>query len=844
MRRSTLVLAAMLLVGVLVASSLIPSIQADTGKWRNINPTEYTSVPDARLNSIYVLNGGTGGIGSGKAWAVGNNGTIFNWDGFSWLNQSSGTPCTLNSVNFGGSGIGSSSFPSVPLTPFDSRAGFIVGGNTSLTVCRGQFAMFWNGFGWFSVTNGLDTTTGNLTSVFVTAVSDPGSSNPIVEAWAAGMNATAGTTYHFFGNPASGGSWNKVFVVDGSSTGCEISSLFMDSTIEGWAAGRCGKIWHYSAGGWILGPGVGSGFTYLGVPIDFRSIFMDSTTDGWAVGSNAQIAHFTGGIWTCCVTPGGVSGPPYPTLRSLSMLSSSEAWAVGDGATIVHGTSLTGTPSWSALAPNLVPTLRGLRSVHATGGSNVWAVGETGSILLYDGSIWGSITAPLQTNFNAVWMTGSSDGIAVGNATLTPVPSPTIVHWDGVKWSRPQGTVSSTDLWGTWEADSGDWWVVGGGEGFYPYTAHMSSGTLATVTPPNCQNGVTTCLLLSVSGTSSSNLWAVGTGGITAQWTCPGGTCGWGASSPPGLLNPAQTTWRSVTFVGGDQTKGWVVGFDSAANQPLIDCYVNACTMLGAAPAAGWETAALPAGLLAGTQLNSVQTQLDNSNLVWIAGSNGVIIVINANTQTITKVPTAFQYNLTSIFVDSSSDGWAVGQDTTLGANNPVFVHYDGTGWNPVGTIPAFNNVGKLNGMFLLSSTDGFAVGTTAGPPATASLGMMFHLDPPGGVYATTTITPTQTTSSTSVTSASMSSSVTSTSSSITAVTSASTATTEVSTSVSTSVISTTAVVTETVTTSSSTTTPLVLPAIPGFPWESIIAGIVIGISLLGIARRNKRKTT
>jgi hypothetical protein len=35
----------------------------------------------------------------------------------------------------------------------------------------------------------------------------------------------------------------------------------------------------------------------------------------------------------------------------------------------------------------------------------------------------------------------------------------------------------------------------------------------------------------------------------------------------------------------------------------------------------------------------------------------------------------------------------------------------------------------------------------------------------------------------------------------------------------------------------------MVLPAIPGFPWESIIAGIMIGIAVLGIARRNKRTT-
>jgi hypothetical protein len=35
----------------------------------------------------------------------------------------------------------------------------------------------------------------------------------------------------------------------------------------------------------------------------------------------------------------------------------------------------------------------------------------------------------------------------------------------------------------------------------------------------------------------------------------------------------------------------------------------------------------------------------------------------------------------------------------------------------------------------------------------------------------------------------------------------------------------------------------LVLPGIPGFPWESIIAGIIIGIALLGVARRKRRKS-
>jgi hypothetical protein len=34
----------------------------------------------------------------------------------------------------------------------------------------------------------------------------------------------------------------------------------------------------------------------------------------------------------------------------------------------------------------------------------------------------------------------------------------------------------------------------------------------------------------------------------------------------------------------------------------------------------------------------------------------------------------------------------------------------------------------------------------------------------------------------------------------------------------------------------------MILPAIPGFPWESIIAGLILGIMTLAVVRRLKRK--
>lgn len=794
----------------LVALSFAPNAQATTGKWRNINPTEYTSIPDVRLNSVYMLNGGTGGIGSGNGWAVGDNGTLFHWDGFSWNNQSIGTPCKLNSVNFG-------SPLSVPMNEISSSAGFIVGGNNSATVCSGPRAYFWNGNSWFNETTGeLATAKGNLTSVFVYEVS--GSS---VQAFAVGTNQTAGTSYHFSGVPGAGGGWVQVVVQN--SGGYPINSVYMVSVTEGWAAGYGGKIYHWNGGTWT------NPYTFAGV--DFFSVFMVSSSEGWAVGSGGKVSHYASGSWQSPVTPSTTTN----TLRSLSFVSSSQAWAVGDAATIVRYSGGT----WTALSPNQVPTLRGLRGAHATGGSNVWAVGETGSILLWDGSVWGSITSPLQTNFNAIFMTGSGNGAAVGNVSSG---APTIVRWDGVKWTRPQGTAAITDLWGVWELNSGEWWAVGGGPGQYPYALHLTSVTSTSFagtdfTTIGCPIAFPNCVLRDVFGLASDNVWAVGDGGIFVQWN----GVNWGVIGPL-VPVPAVTMWRSVTFVGGDPNNGWAVGYSTnPAVGPLIYHYTDT----------GWtNTPGVPAALVgSAVRLNSVMF-LDSSH-GWIAADNGYILFFDGTIWN--PVSTVGTYNLTAIQLTSTTDGWAVGQDTATG--KPVFLHWDGTAWSTVATIPPFDkNDGRLQSMFLLSSTNGFAVGTTAGAGGVASLGMMFHLDPPGGEPPPpTTTTSTAVTTSTSIvsTSSSTTSSVSSSSTS-TSTSQGSTSTSQTSASTTSQVASSTSIgtstsvstVTVTASSSSSVTTPLVVPAIPGFPWESIVAGIVVGLSVLIVVRQRRRPAT
>jgi hypothetical protein len=66
-------------------------------------------------------------------------------------------------------------------------------------------------------------------------------------------------------------------------------------------------------------------------------------------------------------------------------------------------------------------------------------------------------------------------------------------------------------------------------------------------------------------------------------------------------------------------------------------------------------------------------------------------------------------------------------------------------------------------------------------------------------------------------------------------------ATTVVSTAVSTVTVESTPTTTVSSSTSS-VSTPMVLPAIPGFPWESIIAGLILGAVAIAAVRRIKRK--
>lgn len=150
--------------------------------------------------------------------------------------------------------------------------------------------------------------------------------------------------------------------------------------------------------------------------------------------------------------------------------------------------------TWCAeTAPVGTPRLRG---VHAVSANDVFAVGDTGTIIeRLSGNDWATMTSGTTSTLYAVWGSSSTDVWATGAAGL-------VLHYDGTSWSTVTTSFSpAVALNAVWQDSSGGIWTAGsryvwrstdGGANWTRY-AFSAVGTF-----------------LSLSGTSSSDVWVTG----------------------------------------------------------------------------------------------------------------------------------------------------------------------------------------------------------------------------------------------------------------------------------------------------------------------------------------------
>jgi|GEM_PF-4396787 len=137
----------------------------------------------------------------------------------------------------------------------------------------------------------------------------------------------------------------------------------------------------------------------------------------------------------------------------LRVSSSGWAWGIRVGSAMVTATvegksgEAVGSVAATEWVRHGVGTARTLRGVWTTGPNHAWVVGESGTILRYDGIRWTEMSHPLRgttTGFNGVWGTGPDNVFVVGGAGV-------ILHYDGAAWRQmASGTTQFlTSVWGS-----------------------------------------------------------------------------------------------------------------------------------------------------------------------------------------------------------------------------------------------------------------------------------------------------------------------------------------------------------------------------------------------------------
>jgi len=763
--------------GVLAGAVIICAIlMASATSYTVVNPGQWYDFNQVitPLRSVFMLSPTTG-------WAVGDNGTILYWNGAEWAIVQSPATKTLYSVFF----------PDVS-NPND---GWVVGATDTLpSSVVSPTILHWDGVAWvrLDISNGISWATnqvGDLRGLFFLTPSD---------GWAVGAPGSSTNIVHWSGRWGAGGSWTTKATPDITATLYSVQVLSNTATpLGGYAvggkAGPLGVVFSWDGATWS---------SYLGAlpAANLNSISMISSTDAWAVGdavgTNPVAIRLSGTTWG---GPMSLSALGIRNLYSVVAIDANNAFAVGSlGAVGASDIIKFTAPSWTPVpSPATVDLLSVCRVSGSTpGSSDIWSVGNWGTILRNTAGTWRVLTSPVGAgdlrvppptppNLNSVHFTAPSDGWAVGN-------NGTIIKYDGIGWSTySTSPLVSNNLTSVYTISPSDGYAVGQ-HGTILRLTSGGWGVVAQCPGPACLQDVT---LRSVFELPTGEVWVVGnaTSSVATatilHWLPPGPWSQVPSNTPTGAN-------LTSTFFLADGSEGWAVGTNSTTTttRTIIDHWKNGV----------WTVVTYTPPFTGNLALDSVVIVNNNPSNVWATGtsSSGGAIALHYD-GTIWSPSPINQLGLTgwatiSFVPGSTNDAWIVGGPGS--ATGGQTLHWDGVTWADVPLVPRPFLFPRFTSIQMLSATDGWAVGYA---------GHIIRLGPQS--FVTTTVTSTSISTTTVVTSTTLTSS---------------TATSSTNSS----------------STNSTTTTTSIPPSpIPGFPTESILMGLAGGLIALTIIRRRRK---
>ena len=291
--------------------------------------------------------------------------------------------------------------------------------------------------------------------------------------------------------------WTITQVVPGTP----LNGVWGSSTRNIFAVGAEGTILHNDGKKWrTMDSGTGHAL---------YSVWGSFSDNVYAVGNNGLVLHYDGSDWTqvtaateealqdvigtethvLAVDTYGLilsdtltaSSESGVALRSIWGNSDSDIFVVGEAGTILHFNGA----EWNSMNSD---TSQWLNSVWGSAGSDVFAVGENGAIVHYDGTRWSTMDSGTSENLQSVWGGSDSDVFAVGASGL-------MLHFNGTDWNpvASGATVSLNDVWVSSKSAVyavGDDGIIVNGKSKFPWL-HFFTNTILVNAASNDEDDTT-----------------------------------------------------------------------------------------------------------------------------------------------------------------------------------------------------------------------------------------------------------------------------------------------------------------------------------------------------------------
>lgn len=428
-------------------------------------------------------------------WAVGQAGTRLRWDGSEWIAESVVASVDLQGVTTAGDDVWAVGDSGILVRW--NEGSYHVESQSDATLTDVGFAgpedgwaigaegmiLHYDGRGWFTVNMSLDT---DLFGLFIDIEGIP---------WMTGDGGLIGRVtpdgWQFAAQPYVDVDLTAIDLLD-NTAGWVMGSQpppFMDGVIfwryagkhwaprlihdalplfdvdilsesEAWAVGQnhlvedpreAGIVWRYTDGAWrsVDAPGVSALFAVEAV----------GPNDVWAAGQDGSLIHYNGAGWQ--ELPTDLENVHF---FDLHFLGPNDGWVVGRRFDLKSDEprNLAVSFHYDGEGWEEIPIEEGpprLLAVHAVSGDDVWAVGDLGAILHYDGARWTVVQGQREYDLLDVHFAGPGDGWAVGTQG-------TILRFRGHAW-QPALSPTIATLKGVVGRPWGEAWVVGSHGAFF-----------------------------------------------------------------------------------------------------------------------------------------------------------------------------------------------------------------------------------------------------------------------------------------------------------------------------------------------------------------------------------------